>query len=109
MDHHTHHVLFKTHCSCGLLVDDRLDHLNLEKMVARPECAALVVAPFQGAWAYQVRLSIIKPSASFGMFEVALDRRSAPQQIPGAFAHRAAQLFRAEAILAAAPRAGGNF
>ena len=47
MDHHADAVLRQAHRAGGRLVEDFVDHLHFEKMVARAERAALVAAARQ--------------------------------------------------------------
>ena len=48
VDHHADEVFFEAHRVGGRFVEDFVDHLDFEKMVARAERAALVAAAFQG-------------------------------------------------------------
>ena len=65
----------------GLVVEDGIDDLHFEKMIARAERAALIGAAHDGAIADRVRLGAVEAAVGLGVFDVALDRQIAVEQI----------------------------
>ena len=92
----------------GLFVEDFIDHLDFEKMVARAERAALVAAALQGTLADGIGLGAFDAAAGLGVFEVAGRGPAARGQIARPFGQQAAKFLAAEQVWPAGAHAGGN-
>ena len=81
VDHHADHVLFQAHDRGRFLVEDVIDDLHFQEVVARAERAALLRAAVDGVIADQVGIGPVEPAMRLGVVDVALRRQAAAQQI----------------------------
>ena len=101
VDHHADHVLLQAHDRRGLLVEDVIDDLHFEEVVARAERAALLARRASRARSLTcVGLGAVEPAAGLGVLDVARVARPRPMQVADALAHQLAQLLGVEAVLA---------
>ena len=78
MDHHADRVLGDAHGRGGLGVEDLVDHLDLKKVVARAERAALVGAPGECPLADGVGIGPVEAAAGLGVLQVAVGDQALP-------------------------------
>ena len=71
VDHDADHVLFEAHDRGGVLVEDVIDDLHFEEVVARAERAALLRAALDGVVADRVRVGAVEAAVGLGVVDVA--------------------------------------
>ena len=108
MDHHADQVLFQPHRAGGRLVDNLVDDLHFQKMVARAERAALIAAALEGPVAHVIGLGVGQAAAGLGVLEVAGRGPAAGGQVRRPFGQQTAQFLAAEQVRPARAHAGGN-
>ncbi len=74
MDHHAHLPWRNAHRPRRRVVEHPIDHLHLEKMIARTQRAALVGAAIQRPIAHIVRFGPFQTAVRFGVIDIALAR-----------------------------------
>ena len=80
VDHDADHVLFQAHDRGRLLVEDVIDDLHLEEVVAGAQRAALVRAALEGAVADGIRVGAVEPALGLGVLDVARGGQAAARR-----------------------------
>src|SRR5262249_33713219 len=105
-DHDAHQVLLPPQHAGGGFIEDVVDDLHFEEVVARAERAALLGAAGQGAVADAVGLGAVEPAAGLGVLGVARRAQAAAQDVADALGHQLLQLLVVEVVAAALARPG---
>ena len=79
VDHDADHVLFQPHDRGGFRVEDLIDDLDFEEVVARAERAALIGAARERPLADRGRVRPVEPAVGLGAFLIALTFRPFPK------------------------------
>src|SRR5262249_11372019 len=108
VDHHADHVLFQPQHRRGFLVEDLIDDLHFEEVVARAERAALLGAAGQGEVADVVGHGTVEAALGLGVLDIAARRQAAADQVARALGHELPQLLLVELVAARAAGAGGD-
>ena len=106
MDQHGDLPLAQAHDARRVLVEDPVDDLDLEEVVARAERAALVVAPGDGLVTDPVGVGAVEPAVRLGEPQVALRPPALLDDVGRALLHQPLQLRLVEQVLAALADAG---
>src|SRR5262249_42277445 len=106
VDHDADHVLFEAHRAGCLLVEDVIDDLDLEEVVARAEGTALLGAACLGMIADGGWLRPVEPPARLGEVNIALHAKAAAQQIARSFAEEVLEFLLVELVASRAADSG---
>lgn len=108
MDHHADHIFFEPHDLRGLGVENRLDDLDLEEVVSRPQRSALLGAPLDGPGTDELGVGLGQAPVGFRVLDVACCRQVTAPQIADAVGHELPQFLRRKTVLPAAADSGWN-
>ncbi len=81
MDHHTDLVFFEAHDIGRVLVENDIDNLHFEEVIARAECATLIRPALLGVVGDLCRVGAVEPPLRLGEIDIALRREASPHEV----------------------------